>query len=66
MSVGYLQVEATDSDSGNFGSIVYSMANIDDMEDGFFNLDRSTGALIVARMLDREEKSFHELIIIAR
>lgn len=55
------QVKASDNDFGQYGTLSYEIFG-DDML-GLFTIDKTTGALYAKDILDREEKSFYEVIV---
>ncbi|XP_053934824.1 protocadherin-16 isoform X2 [Cuculus canorus] len=56
-----LRVAAHDADSGPRGTVRYSISSGD--RRGFFRLHESSGALSVARALDREAQALHALVV---
>ncbi|XP_038055902.1 protocadherin Fat 4-like [Patiria miniata] len=55
------QVTATDSDSGNYGNVTYSI--VGGNADGKFQINGATGEVMTVTALDREEKSSYTLLI---
>ncbi|XP_048576731.1 protocadherin-like protein isoform X1 [Nematostella vectensis] len=55
------RVSATDSDDGSDGQVVYSIIQGSGL--GVFQVQATTGDLIVAAPLDREKMSFYDLVI---
>ncbi|CAJ0967320.1 unnamed protein product, partial [Ranitomeya imitator] len=53
-------VDAQDSDSGPNGDVSYSLIN---NEQGIFNVEKLTGALILEKELDFETKTFYNLTV---
>ncbi|XP_077122485.1 protocadherin Fat 2 [Ranitomeya variabilis] len=53
-------VDAQDSDSGPNGDVSYSLIN---NEQGIFNVEKLTGALILEKELDFESKTFYNLTV---
>ncbi|XP_069049414.1 protocadherin Fat 1 isoform X3 [Lepisosteus oculatus] len=57
-----LQVFATDSDSGSNKVVSYQL-----LEDGknsdYFSIDRESGVIVTARMLDHEKRAQHNLLV---
>ncbi|XP_057188833.1 protocadherin Fat 1a isoform X3 [Triplophysa rosa] len=58
-----LQVSATDDDSGNKKILFYQFVEDKDKSSDYFSIDRDTGTIWTARMLDHEEKSSHKLTV---
>ncbi|CDQ67801.1 unnamed protein product [Oncorhynchus mykiss] len=58
-----LQVAATDPDTGNNKVLFYQL--VEDMEKSsdYFSVDRDSGIIWTARMLDQEEKQQHKLTV---
>ncbi|XP_008547987.1 protein dachsous isoform X1 [Microplitis demolitor] len=61
-----LQVNATDSDTGNNGRIEYSINRRQSDREEMFRIDSGTGMVYVNKALDFESKERHELVIVAR
>uniref|UniRef100_A0A8C2E7X7 FAT atypical cadherin 1a n=1 Tax=Cyprinus carpio TaxID=7962 RepID=A0A8C2E7X7_CYPCA len=58
-----LQVSATDTDTGNNQVLFYQIVEDKDKSSEYFSIDRDTGTIWTAQMLDHEEKPSHKLII---
>ncbi|XP_036407043.1 protocadherin Fat 1-like isoform X2 [Megalops cyprinoides] len=58
-----LQVTATDSDSGNNKALFYQLVNNGDRSFDYFSIDRDTGVISTAHMLDHEETTQHKLVV---
>ncbi|XP_053312733.1 protocadherin-16 [Spea bombifrons] len=58
-----LRVLAQDSDSGNNGVVHYSITSGD--ESHLFQINEATGAIKLARQLDRERQAMHALVVLA-
>ncbi|KAM4796295.1 protocadherin-16 [Rhinophrynus dorsalis] len=58
-----LRVLAQDSDSGNNGMVHYSITSGD--ESRLFQINEATGAIRLARQLDRERQALHALVVLA-
>ncbi|XP_018105995.1 protocadherin-16 [Xenopus laevis] len=58
-----LRVLAQDSDSGNNGMVHYSITSGD--ESRLFQINEATGAIRLARHLDRERQALHALVVLA-
>ncbi|XP_056592721.1 protocadherin Fat 1a isoform X2 [Triplophysa dalaica] len=58
-----LQVSATDDDNGNNKILFYQFVEDKDKSSDYFSIDRDTGTIWTARMLDHEEKSSHKLTV---
>ncbi|XP_053556199.1 protocadherin-23 [Bombina bombina] len=52
-------VHASDPDLGNNGEVIYSLRT----GDGYFTVEEHSGVVMVSRPLDREERSFHQLVV---
>ncbi|XP_046699501.1 protocadherin Fat 1a isoform X1 [Silurus meridionalis] len=57
-----VQVSAVDADTGNNKLLFYLIAN-NDKSSEYFTIDRNTGMIWTARMLDHEEEMQHKLTI---
>ncbi|XP_065110593.1 protocadherin Fat 1a isoform X2 [Paramisgurnus dabryanus] len=58
-----LQVSATDDDTGNNKALFYQIVADKDKSSDYFSIDRDTGTIWTARMLDHEEKASHKLTV---
>ncbi|XP_077166933.1 protocadherin beta-15-like isoform X19 [Paroedura picta] len=57
------KVEATDKDLGSYGDITYSFSQLPDNMAGLFKLNKHTGELTVAGLMDYEENKNYEVNI---
>ncbi|XP_041711685.2 protocadherin Fat 1a isoform X3 [Coregonus clupeaformis] len=58
-----LQVAATDSDTGNNKVLFYQLVEDKEKSSDYFSIDRDSGIIWTARMLDQEEKQQHKLTV---
>uniref|UniRef100_A0AAR2L2E2 FAT atypical cadherin 1a n=1 Tax=Pygocentrus nattereri TaxID=42514 RepID=A0AAR2L2E2_PYGNA len=58
-----VQVSATDADTGNNKLLFYQIIEDKDRSFEYFTIDRDTGTIWTARMLDHEEKTQHKLTV---
>ncbi|XP_051559265.1 protocadherin Fat 1a [Myxocyprinus asiaticus] len=58
-----LQVSASDADTGSNKVLFYQIVENKDKTSDYFSIDRDTGTIWTAHMLDHEEKTRHQLII---
>lgn len=61
-----IKVHATDADSGDNGVVEYTINHRQSDRDGFFDIDSSSGLIIVNKPLDFETKEVHELVVVAK
>ncbi|XP_048581442.1 protocadherin Fat 4 isoform X5 [Nematostella vectensis] len=60
----FLTVSATDGDAGSNSALTYSIAAGN--EEGFFSINNKTGAISVAKQLDRETRDQYTLTVMAQ
>ncbi|XP_066515899.1 protocadherin Fat 1a isoform X2 [Hoplias malabaricus] len=58
-----VQVSATDADTGNNKLLFYQLVEDKEKDFEYFTIDRDSGTIWTARMLDHEEKSQHKLTV---
>lgn len=58
-----VQVSSTDADTGNNKLLFYQIVEDKEKNSECFTIDRDTGTIWTARMLDHEEKTQHKLIV---
>lgn len=61
-----IKVHATDADSGDNAVVEYTINRRQSDRDGFFDIDSSSGLIIVNKPLDFETKEVHELVVVAK
>ncbi|XP_028816215.1 protocadherin gamma-A6-like [Denticeps clupeoides] len=59
-------LNATDSDRGQYGEVMYSFSHVSDETRGLVEIDSVTGVVRVTGLMDYEESSAHELDVRAK
>ena len=52
----FLQVQATDADSGSYGQVRYSIVSVSGGQENLFDIDEETGQLYVVGEVERNER----------